>query len=688
MTKGYANYYYSIAISFILMINGQLLAQTVITTTNNNNIAKTTQEYGPLLTDTWGGVKCVDDTGVSVYPLNYYTPNHCSPGCVAISLAQVLNYYEWPKTGTGSNVYQDNYTPCKDCEASSKIHTAFFDSVEYDYANMLDEYKYKASTDIQQEAVGKLVYHVTSALQMNFEYYGSTSNVNKVPFVAENFFRFSGHYEYPDSYALFWEKMKDNLKAGNPVQTAIEASRTGDGHAIVVDGYRESDGLYHINWGTYNDWNVKNGWYDIENWTDASPGYNRITGALLDMYPVPQISSVESEDGTSDITVNWITSEFVNHNEYTLEQRVDGGEWELVSDGITGKFYSIVNPTGNVYQFRVKAMTNGSYYDDSWSEIEVFAVNGGYNGYVSLGGDQKSFARQTTNGDLDFTGDYTFETWIRVDESCSDKDVILDQENVFAFEVNDVTATSYSIDFTANSGAKVSTSELVFDEWIHIAVSHSGSFTKMFVNGTLRSESTDSGFNLSKSDKALNFGERYHSGYSGKLNADLDQLRISSIARYSSDFTPSQKEHFDVDANTITYLTFQNVHGVRFKDSARKLSFILKDDALSLDWEFEETENELSNDDLELIASLISVYPNPVVVSNFIKVSITENDLLNSKAIKFNLFDLNGKKLELNSSSEISSNKWTLQLPSINTGIYILQIDGGNFKMNRKIIIE
>ncbi|MCK5788943.1 MAG: C10 family peptidase, partial [Chlamydiia bacterium] len=132
-----------------------------------SSITITAQTYGPYLTDVWGGVNCVDDTGARVNPTNYYTPSNCSAGCVAISLAQVLNYYEWPKTGTGNQVYSDNYS------GSLKRHSAFFDSVEYDYANMLDEYMRNSSNDTEQKAVGELMYHTASALQMNFEPTGS-----------------------------------------------------------------------------------------------------------------------------------------------------------------------------------------------------------------------------------------------------------------------------------------------------------------------------------------------------------------------------------------------------------------------------------------------------------------------------------------------------------------------------------
>ena len=243
-----------------------------------NGINISAQTYGPYLTDVWGGVNCVDDRGNAVYPLNYYTPNHCSPGCVAISLSQALHFYEWPKVGVDNSVYSENYNGTK------FRHTAHFDGVEYDWANMLDEYKYKASTDIEREAVGELVYHVDIALEMDFEPSGSTSNVNRVPGIQQHF-RFSGHYKEPGSYTAFWDRMKENIKKGHPVQIAILdddkdgiVDGRGPGHALIVDGYNESTGKFHLNWGWFNNGSI-NGWYDIEHaWDGTGSGYDKVTG--------------------------------------------------------------------------------------------------------------------------------------------------------------------------------------------------------------------------------------------------------------------------------------------------------------------------------------------------------------------------------------------------------------------------
>ncbi|ALJ03809.1 hypothetical protein APS56_00975 [Pseudalgibacter alginicilyticus] len=641
------------------------------------------QNIEPFLTDVWGGVNCFDNNGVPVYPGNYYTPNRASAGCVAISLSQILYYYKWPLKGVGSNVFSDNFN------GTLRRHASFFENIEYDWSNMLDEYQGKASTDVQQKAVGELFYSAACALEMDFEPTGSTSNLNKTPFVYQNFFRYASHYESV-TWGAFWTRLKENVLAGYPVPIAISATRTGDGHVVVANGYREVGGVpqYYLNWGWYNDNNI-NGWYNIQGWTSASGGYNTVDGAVFDIMPNPQITSIEPTGSGNDFKVNWEVSERINWNEFTLEQKVDQGDWTEVATGIIAKNYTVNDPTGNVYQFRVKSMIDGVYYVNSWSETEVYAVQKAFDGFGKFGGSQYAYARQTPNNTLDFTGDYTFETWIRLKDGNSNGNVILDQQPVFGIEITDVGVTDYSVKFISHStnatlNSNTTGAKLNNNEWVHIAISHSGNITKLFVDGVMRQEDTSSNFNLISSNSALNLAERYSGGYSGMIKADLDQIRISNVARFTSNFTPVKEEMYEVDNNTLLYLPFQNVHNIRLKDQSNNLSFIVSNVANYVEWSFDEISGTLSNEDFELIKSSLTVSPNPVT-NNRIDISFSQKVSL--QQVHFELFDLQGRKMNVN-ASEKTYNTWGLIFPNINSGMYVLQVRGDSFLATKKIMIK
>ncbi len=540
----------------------------------------------PMLNDVWGGVNCKDDNGSTINVSNYYTPNNSSPGCVAISMSQILHYYQWPKYGVGNNVYSDDY------DGVLKRHSAFFDKEAYDWENMLNEYHSKPSSEEQRKAIGKLMYDTGAALQMDYEPTGSTSNINKTPFIYQNFFKFSGQYQDKD-WSEFWNKLDANIQEGHPVPVAVDASRTGDGHVFIVDGYKEESGeiLYHLNWGWYNDNNI-NGWYNIREWTTDSPGYNTITGAVFDLIPNPEITVIEKTGTGNDFTISWETSKILNWEAFTLEQKVDQGLWETVATDINAKTYTINNPAGKVYQFRVKAKVNGKYYDNSWSEIMLHQTTGQYNGYVSFGGSQYAYARQTPNIDIDFTSEYTFETWIRLNAGNVDANVILNQKGIFSLEISDVTTQEYAIKFKSLSNGMELTSiknnlKISVGEWAHIAVSRNDGRTLLFVNGIIADSNEGDNFELIVSNNALNIAEKYDAGYSSHLIADIDQLRISSIGRFTKNFAANRITNYTVDDNTIAYFTFDEIHKVRFKDLQHNLSVIAKNELGHALWKFE-----------------------------------------------------------------------------------------------------
>jgi len=128
--------------------------------------------WGPWVYTLWGQVNCHNNQGQLVNVTNYYTPNNYAVGCVAISLSTLLHYYQWPPMGMGYHEYYDGYG------SSTGWYEANFGETNYKWDLMLEKYNNQASTDPQREAAGELTFHTAVALEMDFEYNGSTSNVN------------------------------------------------------------------------------------------------------------------------------------------------------------------------------------------------------------------------------------------------------------------------------------------------------------------------------------------------------------------------------------------------------------------------------------------------------------------------------------------------------------------------------
>ena len=73
-----------------------------------------------------------------------------------------------------------------------------------------------------------------------------------------------------------------NVQAGYPAHLAVENAAGTSGHNVVVDGYRESDGKFHLNfgWGGYKD-----NWYKLPDPNGFGYGWTKIEGLIVDLIP-------------------------------------------------------------------------------------------------------------------------------------------------------------------------------------------------------------------------------------------------------------------------------------------------------------------------------------------------------------------------------------------------------------------
>ena len=116
---------------------------------------------GPLLTTDWAQGS----------PYNSYTPaaSGCSntlAGCVAISVVQLMRYWNWPDAGTGSHSYSWN----------GQTLSADFRH-PYDWANMSGQLDGN-STAAQIDAVARLISDVGIALNMSYGCSGSSASTS------------------------------------------------------------------------------------------------------------------------------------------------------------------------------------------------------------------------------------------------------------------------------------------------------------------------------------------------------------------------------------------------------------------------------------------------------------------------------------------------------------------------------
>jgi len=364
-------------------------------------------QYGPHLASVWGGVNCYDFYSQPINVGNYYTPNNYSPGCVATGMAIVMHYYKWPKQGIGYHYDYDNQG------SSQGTYYSNFGATTYLWGRMLDKYMGKVSQEKHREAMGRLSYDCAVSVNMNFEFSGSTSNLNRTPAALNNYFRFSGHYQDASWYS-FWPRLRENLRNAYPVLMAI-SSTAGNGHVMVCDGYGFDSGqptYYHLQFGW---WGSYNGWYNIQGSWNAS-GYSIIDGAVFDILPDAEIGEPIRTTNENTFDLPLLTGKHLHWDSFKFYESRNGGNWVLLNGSYKDSIYHrTVSQNGN-YRYKTQAKVNGTYYSNSISTVQEVLVKREDSALVSLefDGDDSYFVKDNSFNDLDITKEYTLEAWVKI----------------------------------------------------------------------------------------------------------------------------------------------------------------------------------------------------------------------------------------------------------------------------------
>ena len=238
--------------------------------------AKYPTHVGPLMTTLW-------DQGEPynrLLPTSLYGGGRCVTGCVATAMAQVLKYFEVPVCGIGSRtIYypQGNYT--------GTAITADFGEHNYDWANMLDDYKGVSYNDDQAMAVAVLMRDCGVAADMQYGGSNNTENGSGA-YSTDAAAGLRTYFGIADAECLERDNYSEAEWMDIVYRTLSEdgpcyyggASYSSGGHAFVLHGYNE-EGKVYVNWGWSGD---DDGYYDIAllnpGWYTFNMGQDMIIG--------------------------------------------------------------------------------------------------------------------------------------------------------------------------------------------------------------------------------------------------------------------------------------------------------------------------------------------------------------------------------------------------------------------------
>ena len=222
----------------------------------------------PLLTTLWSqGCYYNDSTPVAAGG----PCSHVVTGCVATAMAQVINYHNFPNTGSGSHSYNSAYGNL----------TANFGQTTYNW-NLMANVLSASSTSAEVASVAQLISQCGIAVDMMYSPGSSGAYSQDAAIAFTHFFNFDNGLallhksNYNDS---IWELMiRTELDSFQPVY--YNGSGTG-GHAFVCDGY-QNDGYFHFNWGWSGSYN---GYFTLSNLNPGGMNFSDYCGAVIGMKP-------------------------------------------------------------------------------------------------------------------------------------------------------------------------------------------------------------------------------------------------------------------------------------------------------------------------------------------------------------------------------------------------------------------
>ena len=269
-----------------------------------------------LLTTKWG----------QGYPYNSKVHGY-SAGCVNTTMAQIINYYQYPKTIRSESpksitVFGGGYSyPQVPVESSTHL---------YDYSSFKDQYgDINTVTSSEAEEIGSFFLDISTGIHTT----SGTASMAGLPSMTEYYYQLLGYdpfaYFYLIEDATQYEEMGHDilckeLDNGRPVFTGNKD------HAFVLDGYA-SDGSFHVNWG----WDGRyDGWFKI--YVSNDVGY--LDGGILVTYigfapPADKVHPVvrEYEKGLVDCDV---TEALIPGSQQTFESKFTVTDVEFGIDSV------------------------------------------------------------------------------------------------------------------------------------------------------------------------------------------------------------------------------------------------------------------------------------------------------------------------------------------------------------------
>ena len=307
---------------------------------------------GPLLRSRWDqgcyyNMLCPED---SEGPCG-----HVRVGCVAVAMAQIMNYYEFPEKGRDSSSYTHE---------TYGLLSANFENTEYHWDNMPNK------LFSENEPVAKLLSHCGVSIGMDYGPSVSWGSTYRAALAMINNFYYSDNilFDLYDSTRytreVWGDAIRYELDNYRPVSSSGPPPDHGEQHGYVIDGYYGAD-LLHYNWG----------------WGGSSDGYFPVGGSfiILGIQPEPckedslnpnLVENLSFAVDADTIEVSWNRPKISLDGDYAFQYRLVK---ENTHDFMTrDSLFRFTWDTLGTYRIKIQSFDDCMHPSERFAELDVF----------------------------------------------------------------------------------------------------------------------------------------------------------------------------------------------------------------------------------------------------------------------------------------------------------------------------
>jgi hypothetical protein len=648
--------------------------------------AKTTQEWAKYSNTNAerqaNGAASTMNSGNAVLPLMktlwsqnpYYnalcpgtTGNLSVTGCVATTMAQIMKYWAYPATGTGSSSY--TCTTAKGFSNNYGVLSANYGTTTYNWANM------PLMVNSANNDVAQLMYECGVSVNMDYAPSGSGAQVlgTNGPSAQHSYLTYF-KYDPTQLHGLtrsninndtrWLDTIEHDLNIGRVVQYAGFDPNEG-GHTWVCDGYDANDNL-HMNWGWAGS---DNGYFALNNFQTTNGTFNPSTGHQVLVGIVPKSTN------TIDASVLAVTSPTGVYctNSFTPV--------------ITLKNYGSTALTSCVINYQID---NGIVQTLNWS------------GYLA--------AQQFSNVNLptftSTTGSHTLACYTSAPNNAADQNTANDQSTT-VYNVNSSHASLPIVESfeSASSTWTMSHTSTGVDWTVTTNASATGVNSVMIdnMNNTAGNNSmlqTFSSYDLSTfASPTLTF----KAAYQQKATANNDKLQVYT----STDCGASWQSRKALTSTALSALSGGVGSAAYMPTSSQFTTYSVNINAVAASnnvmfrWEFfagTSLGNNVYLDDINIIDAVatgiknietavgLNIYPNPSTGIMNVSFNLTEK-----QTVAVNVLDMLGRTVETIPATQCASGETVLTIGNKSTyqaGVYFVNININGQQVSKKIIIE